>query len=222
MIQQRFRSAGRQETSVRPDVLVDLLALAHPVLVGEREPDELRVRRVDRERMIGPGLAAVRGVDPRAPVADRPGALRRRARTTESRFTPSACFEFSCWRPGGAAVLGAQDQAELPDRPADLLVRHRDVVEQLLGARVRLLPALAAVVAHVDRAPVAHGDDVVRLGHRDREEIVVDVDLAARLVGLEVILVARQRRQRQRPREQRREGPLHRGYRPLVSRPMSM
>src|SRR5690606_31258165 len=51
------------------DVLVDLLAAAHLLLLRRREPHELRVLLVDREREVLPGLAAVVGEDPRAPVA---------------------------------------------------------------------------------------------------------------------------------------------------------
>ncbi len=91
---------------------------------------------------------------------------------------------------GTSPVVGAQDRAELPDGPAVLRVGHRDRVEQLVGVGLALVPVLACVVRPVDRAVVAHRHHVVLVDDRDREEIVVDVDLPLGNAGAEVELVA--------------------------------
>src|SRR4030095_2325969 len=109
------------------DVLEHLLALAHALLVRDREPDELRVGLVDRERMVLPRAAAVLREDARAPVARDPGAVGVE-RDDGEQVLALGLLRVLLLRPGPPAVLGAQDQAELTDGPAGLLFRHRDVV----------------------------------------------------------------------------------------------
>ena len=156
------RAVRQTEDVGEADVLVDLLALAHLVLLRRRQPHELRMQLVDRERTVLPALAAIVGEDATAPLADGPrGVGVERLHAEEVRVLGDLVVRLPL--PGQAAVLGPQHQALLADGPAALRIGHRDVVEQFAGTRLALLPGLAAVVADVDGTPVARRDDGVRL-----------------------------------------------------------
>jgi len=183
---------GRQAEHVgEADVLVDLLALAHALLLGRRQPHELRVQQVDGQRPVLPAHATVVGEEARAPFAHRPGGVHVECVHREEMGVLLRLGVLLAL-PGEAAVLRAKDGSRLSDRPSPSGIGHRHVVEEMARAAIPALPAGATVGTHVDGAPVARGDDVLGRGRRDREEVVVDVDLlGAALVGIEVDFVTR-------------------------------
>jgi hypothetical protein len=66
---------GEAEDVVQPHVLEDLLPVPHLLLLRHREPHELGMGLIHGEGVILPGPPTVVGVDPRSPLAHRPGPV---------------------------------------------------------------------------------------------------------------------------------------------------
>ena len=144
--------------------------------------------------------------------------------TAQAVFASSACdpeqvralfdLEVGLQLPGLAAVGGAQDRARLPHGPAIVAVGHRHRVEELLRAGGALVPAVAAILRPIGRSVIADRDGVLLVGDGDREQIVVDVDVAGLGARREVMSAATERRDRDDESElegQARVGHVHRG-----------
>jgi hypothetical protein len=182
---------GQAVDVVERHVLEDRLTVADAILVEGGEPDELRMRLADGQGVVAPGLAAIRRDDPCTPLADR-DRLGLAHGFDREELHALVILRRVLPLPGLAAIVRAKDEAELPDRPAVEIVGHADVVDQLLGPRRRLRPALAPVVAPIDRAPVAGREHEIVVDDGDGEEIVEDPDLTVVPLRVEVDFVTSQ------------------------------